>query len=40
MEWSDYKDEVKADAMDAIDENVTWFDTWDDMYDSLSWTIP
>ena len=35
MEWSDYKDEVKADAMDAIDENVTWFDTWDDMYDSL-----
>ena len=35
MEWSDYKYEVKADAMDAIDENVSWCDTWDDMYDSL-----
>lgn len=35
MEWSDYKDEVKADAMDAIDENANWCDTWDDMYDAL-----
>ena len=35
MDWNDYQNEVKADAMDAIKENVEYCDTWDDMYDSL-----
>lgn len=35
MDWDDYQNEVKADAMDAIKENVEYCDTWDDMYDSL-----
>ena len=35
MDWNDYQDDVKADAMDAIKENAEYCDTWDDMYDSL-----
>lgn len=28
-------DEVKSDAMDAIEENLEYNDSWDEMYDSL-----
>lgn len=35
MDWNDYQNDVKADAMDAIKESVEYCDTWDDMYDSL-----
>lgn len=35
MLWSEYMDEVKSDAMDAIKENLEYNDSWDEMYDSL-----
>lgn len=35
MLWSEYMDEVKSDAMDAINENLEYNDSWDEMYDSL-----
>lgn len=35
MLWSEYMDEVKSDAMDAIEENLEYNDSWDEMYDSL-----
>lgn len=35
MDWTDYQNDVKADAMDAIKENIEYCDTWDDMYDTL-----
>lgn len=36
MLWSEYMDEVKSDAMDAIKENLEYNDSWDEMYDSLT----
>lgn len=35
MLWSEYQEEVKSDAMDAIKENLEYNDSWDEMYDSL-----
>ena len=35
MLWSEYQEEVKSDAMDAIKENLKYNDSWDEMYDSL-----
>lgn len=35
MLWSEYMDEVKSDAMEAIKENLEYNDSWDEMYDSL-----
>lgn len=35
MDWNDYQNEVKSDAMEAIKENIGYCDTWEDMYDSL-----
>lgn len=35
MLWSEYMDEVKSDAMDAIKENLEYVNSWDEMYDSL-----
>lgn len=35
MLWSEYMEEVKLDAMDAIKENLEYNDSWDEMYDSL-----
>lgn len=35
MLWSEYQEEVKSDAMDAIKENMEYNDSWDEMYDSL-----
>lgn len=35
MLWSEYQEEVKSDAMDAIKENLAYNDSWDEMYDSL-----
>lgn len=35
MLWSEYMDEVKSDAMDAIKENLEYNDSWNEMYDSL-----
>lgn len=35
MDWTDYQNDVKADAMDAIKESIEYFDTWDDIYDTL-----
>lgn len=35
MLWSEYMDEVKSDAMDAIKESLEYNDSWDEMYDSL-----
>jgi len=33
--WSEYQEEVKSDAMEAIKENLEYNDSWDEMYDSL-----
>lgn len=35
MDWNAYQEEVKSDAMDAINENLEYNDSWDEMYDSL-----
>lgn len=35
MLWSEYQQEVKSDAMEAIKENLEYNDSWDEMYDSL-----
>lgn len=35
MLWSEYQEEVKSDAMEAIKENLEYNDSWDEMYDSL-----
>lgn len=35
MLWSEYQEEVKSDAMEAINENLEYNDSWDEMYDSL-----
>lgn len=35
MLWSEYQDEVKYDAMEAIKENLEYNDSWEEMYDSL-----
>lgn len=35
MDWSEYQEEVKADAIEAIKENLEYVDSWDEMYDSL-----
>lgn len=35
MLWSEYQEEVKLDAMEAIKENLEYNDSWDEMYDSL-----
>ena len=35
MLWSEYQEEVKSDAMDAIKENLEYNDSWDEMYDNL-----
>lgn len=38
MLWSEYQEEVKSDAMEAIKENLEYndsWDSWDEMYDSL-----
>lgn len=35
MLWSEYQDEVKSDAMEAIKEDLEYNDSWEEMYDSL-----
>ena len=35
MDWIDYQENVKNDAMDAIKEGMEYADNWDEMYDSL-----
>lgn len=35
MLWSEYQEEVKSDAMDAIKENLEYVNSWDEMYDLL-----
>lgn len=35
MDWSEYKEEVKADAIEAIKENLNYVDSWEEMYDDL-----
>lgn len=35
MLWSEYQEEVKSDAMEAIKDNLEYNDSWDEMYDSL-----
>lgn len=35
MLWSEYQEEVKSDAMEAIKENLEYVNSWDEMYDLL-----
>ena len=35
MNWNDYKEAVKADAIEAIKENASWYGDWDAMIDGL-----
>lgn len=35
MLWSEYQEEVKSDAMEAIKENLEYVNGWDKMYDLL-----
>lgn len=35
MTFDDYKREVLADGLEAIEEGAGWWDSWDEAYDSL-----
>ena len=35
MNWTDYKDQVKADALESIEENFEHYEDWDEMYEAL-----
>ena len=35
MNWNDYQEQVKADALEAIEENARYYDDWDEMNDAL-----
>ena len=35
MDWSEYQEEVKADAMEYIKENLEYVDSWEEMYNDL-----
>lgn len=35
MDWNEYQDEVKADAMESIKENMEYANDWEEMYEML-----
>lgn len=35
MNWNDYMEQVKADALEAIEEKARYYDDWDEMNDAL-----
>lgn len=35
MDWNEYQEEVKSDAMESIRENIEYANDWEEMYDSL-----
>ena len=35
MTWNDYMEQVKADALDAIEENASYYEDWDEMEEAL-----
>ena len=35
MTWNDYMEQVKADALDAIEENASYHEDWESMEESL-----
>lgn len=35
MDWSEYQEEVKADAMESIRENMEYANDWEEMYEVL-----
>lgn len=35
MDWNEYQEEVKADAMESIRENMGYANDWEEMYEHL-----
>ena len=35
MDWNEYQEQVKADAMESISENMEYANNWEEMYDML-----
>lgn len=35
MTWNDYMEQVKADALEAIEENASYYEDWDEMNEAL-----
>lgn len=35
MNWKDYEQEVLEDGKEYIEENASYYDTWDEMYEGL-----
>lgn len=35
LDWNEYQEEVKSDAMESIRENIEYANDWEEMYDSL-----
>lgn len=35
MDWNEYQEEVKADAMESIRENMGYVNDWEEMYEVL-----